>query len=246
VADYYLSDAVIAANKERGMAQSEDMHLMQLTRLAAAQLVYDHWRESDNRYRASHYLSAFGWSSRLLSADLVLCSNQADRLAAAERYSSRSNELTIAGGKGMFRNNEVPARVTAIALYFRDDAKLLVNENMARDFDSERSRLIADLAQVAQKAYQENWSAYTSGDSIGVEELFEWSRRWRDAALRTAGSHAERVTAVQLHFARMGELQETAKKAFFNGRATARDYFATQYYRADAEAAVEETKRQKK
>ena len=99
------------------------------------------------------------------------------------------------------------------------------------------------LADAARMTYEKTLESYRSGQwGVGVEDLYRWSRRWRNATVRAATTGSEKVAAFEMHLNRMAELERLTRTLYDAGRTAPSSVSATQFYRIEAELLLEEQK----
>jgi hypothetical protein len=251
-ADVYRADAEIAAEATARPDDGRGETLAARTaRLAAAVMAHASCEQDierihqevtpPSRTRRLRVWDGAYWSAWVLASQLDEAANPAARLAAAAAYQERAVRLAE------IANAEVKAehldRATALeAEYGREHAAFLVQETKA---SGEKGPALADAArrwaEAARAGYEEVWARFPEGRVL-TNSVYEWSCRWRDAAAWAARTRAERVAAAEAHLARMEKLRVPVRAWYRDGKCPAYEWWATDYYLAEAKVLVEKAK----
>jgi hypothetical protein len=78
---------------------------------------------------------------------------------------------------------------------------------------------------------------------VNEDELYRWSKYWRDAATALAATQVDKIAAAQAHLDRMRELNKWTKEFHEAHRISTYSYWATEYYVADAELLLSQAKK---
>ena len=94
----------------------------------------------------------------------------------------------------------------------------------------------ARMVAQAKHAYRAHQAAFEA-ETVTMPSVYEWSRRWMEAARGTAGDKAGRVAALRGHLERMQDLHKTIAKLYEVGTkgGEAKDLAAASFYVAEAE-----------
>jgi DNA-binding transcriptional regulator/RsmH inhibitor MraZ len=87
--------------------------------------------------------------------------------------------------------------------------------------------------QAAKAGYEDAWARLTQRYAP-TESLYEWSCRWRDAALAMATDHAGRIAARQDHLDRMAKLQALLKQRVEAGTVSTFELWSAEFFVAEA------------
>lgn len=213
-----------------------------MARLATARLIYQDWRNRPPypdifQGRLKSPDPAYYWSRRWLEAELAVASKRTDGVAAVEGYRERAQEVEKLV-KDAVRAEKASLESVAEATFYRADAELLLATWKADARDDKAEEAAAKIRLDAAKATYESFAK----EFRSIEQMYMWSNRWREAALATASTHAERVAASEAHLARMKELQKSMKKLAKASRVPAWYVWATDFYCADAQILCSEAK----
>jgi hypothetical protein len=252
LADYYAADAgASAAHVHASLGMDADPQEPETARLAAARLAYDvEWRKIEEGERAlpqakasqslrnrAPISNASFWSERWFEAAMALATSQDDRATAAKEYLERELALEKIVKKERAADQVLETDLL-VTVYRRKKAETLLAE-LAQDGDKGTLRDARKaLLDAVQPAYQAQWSHVLERHEP-VETAYDWSARWRDAALALASSKPERIGAVEAHLTRMRVLQQHAKE-WWDAESFA--VWATQFHIAESEIQLAEMK----
>jgi hypothetical protein len=246
-ADANRADAEVQLARRKGGPTSKAVGLDDAvtTRLAVAQLTYwTIWKDLErahnsvtppNNPRPLPFGGAAYWSHRWLTAELAVRTSKADRRAAIEEYGDRSERLEKAAWEE-FKAGNVSRQTVSEATFHVANAGILLIE-LKRDKGKDKGT-VPGVAKVrieaAQAAYDQIFPLPFNGIRP-VQEVYEWSNRWREAAMWAAQTKAEKVAAAEAHLDRMRELQKPVKEGEKAGRVPSFEAWATDFYVAEAE-----------
>jgi hypothetical protein len=249
--DADFADARILAAAVNGGANQIPSLALGTARVAATKLTYgaywdgverEHKTEpEENRIRHLPFQSAWYWSRRWLLAELGIAHEQEDRLAAAEAYLDRTRQLDEIVQKEL-KSEQVGKQEVAEDAFYRADAEARVAE--LRDTGKDKKTYLQAArrkGEAAKGAYQGAWDVFQAGRQSPLAVL-AWSIDWRDAALEAATTSAERLSAATSHLERMKSLRKITKELVDAGRIPTFEFWAAEYYVADAEIQLSEMK----
>jgi hypothetical protein len=235
LSDYYLNDAAVLAGKSAGNAvkSSESATI----RLAAARLLYDRRMLRLDEVHLPDPVAAARWSPRILDAELALAKNKAMMLEAAGGYLERSKALQAEWAKLDTDPGDAFLAVSRDRLvfsYYLADAELLIARLTGED--SKETNVREKLKSLAKAIYEKTWEIFQlEPGRHSVEDLFQWSSRWRGCHMDVANTPESRRAACEAHLARMKAAGRLTAKWYQEGKTGVREDWASQYFVADAE-----------
>ena len=235
-ADYYLADAeLLLDNTKNSASVGTFAATVSKTRARAARQLYDSWWQDVLDKSLGSAIQAYAWSRSLMEAEMAANMKQVERLAVAEAYLRRSNELEKAI-KDWFGEGELTRQFLTDIEFHRADAQITVyQEQHDAKGDKLLARALKARVMAAEAGYNETWTALTNGDPIHPESLYSWSCEWRNAVLAVAGKGSAKVAAMTSHLKRMKDLQAVIQKKFDEGVESVGSVYATAFYSAQAE-----------
>jgi hypothetical protein len=96
-------------------------------------------------------------------------------------------------------------------------------------------------AEAARQACLALAQEYADGRAT-LEQVSQWSRRWKDAQRNTTSKRSEQVAAEEDHVRRMQQVEAKAKERVAAKRAQPSEAYAAEYYRIEAEMALAQLK----
>ena len=185
---------------------------------------------------------ALAWSKRLMEAKISQASQRAKQLAAAEAYLEQAKGIEKSV-RDLVKSDRLAKTSIPRVVYFRADAEYLVAR--LKEAHAGNKQALAQAAkarhEAAKAAEDATWNVVLELRAE-PEQAYESSSRVRDAALDMATNIAEPVSAVEHHLSRMKSVAERIKQVFDAGRIGAYEYWATQYYVAEAEIQLAQLK----
>jgi hypothetical protein len=244
-ADAYRADAEVQlAKRTSGPTAAAVLKEAATARLAAARLTYSTvWNDLErvhnsvtppNEFRRLPFGGAAYWSHRVLTAELAVLTKKAHRLAAIREYRDRSERLEKAAWEE-FKAGNLSRESVSEATFHVANAKVLLME-LERGKGEEKSTLPGVpkvRIEAAQAAYDQIWAGFSN--RVLGEAVYEWSNRWREAAMWAAQTKAEKVAAAQAHLDRMRKLQKPLKEWDKKREVSSYEAWATDFYVAEAE-----------
>jgi hypothetical protein len=209
--------------------------------LAAAILMYDSWwQQLDLSKKASSLFNGLYWSARLLEAGDALAANKSGTKANADEFLQRAIEfekfaISFSG------DPRYPEHFLHAARFYRLDAGILASNRMGdlRPNAGLAADALKERLKAAQEAYAASWKGGTWFSD--VEYTYQYSLWWRSAALALATTREERIAACAAHLSRMKDMERIVRKAYSEARIGERSYFATKYYRAEAQVLLRQS-----
>jgi hypothetical protein len=174
-----------------------------------------------------------------LDAELAVAKDKAMVLEAARGYLERSKELKAEWAKLDTDPGDTGLAVSRDRLmfsYYLADAELLIARLTGGD-SAKENKWREELAKLVRTIYEKTWEIFQL-DPAGrhsVEELFQWSSRWRGCLLDGATTLEARREACHAHLARMKAARKLIAKWTEESRIGSREGWASQYFVADAE-----------
>jgi hypothetical protein len=179
---------------------------------------------------------ACDWAQRKMEACWVLNTDYAKRLTAAQAYRDRVAELAKVA-KDLVKIND--QRVELEASYHRSHADYVV-----AGIENEKTDAKSRLADAAKRQLDAARAVYQGLGLVDAQVVYEWSTCWEKAALAMATSKAERITAIEAHLKRLGDLHKEMKERHDAGRLQSYLLWATEYYLADTEIELAQAKKE--
>jgi hypothetical protein len=106
------------------------------------------------------------------------------------------------------------------------------------------SELAKAKVTAAQTAYERFLALYENDpQSVDVEKIYVWSRRWMEAQSDLSERKEDRLAAAEAHFERMKRLETQANRNVESGKAKQESRFGVEFYRVEAQAWVMEKKK---
>jgi hypothetical protein len=242
-AEYFRTDAEFLLFQARAKPEEKEAQDVPSTPLASAVLIYDSlWLDLHEKRRIHQFRSALVWSHLWFEADISIRKNKADRLAAAEAYVNRTKEIEKLA-KVLLDDGKLPIQDFWEATLNRADAEILLSNIKGVDHNQVGSRSNISKVQLdaAKSAFAAEWKDFLAGRG-NHEKSFVYSTAWLRAASALTTTKAERIAAYEAHLARMKQVQKPIATWYQAGRVPIRDLLAANFFLADAELQLSQTK----
>jgi hypothetical protein len=240
-ADVYLASAQIARAKVHGKSSDPtDPSRPALTQLTASRLAYEDACESVRERSRFPLSSAAYWSSWWLSSAQAVATDKAEELAAAEEFRRRAETLEEIAKKEV---EYVGIQEVKVATLNRARGEFLVRKLRRErgDKDADVDEAARARLKAAQAAFEGAWEIFRGGRGYFMD-IYDLSTHWRTAAEWLAKSPAEKVGVAEAHLARMKQLQAPIRESHDAGRVPSFEFWATEFFVAEAELFVTEAR----
>jgi hypothetical protein len=233
-ADYYLADAEVFLAQTKDGTLGEDALAAARRRANAACQIYEIDRKEsiEDKYFLGN---ALWWSGVWKDAEFAVNPTKAGQLATAKAYLERTLQLEDMAKKAF----ENPSDTILAAAWYHADAEILVFQVQTDGGQPLPLKPAKARVDAAKASYESYWKDYLAGP--GFEgAIYEWSKKWRNAALALAKTQAEKIAINEAHLKRMRELDQLEVKKVPGGLLDGAN--VTEYYIAEAETLLSKAK----